>query len=69
MFFLKFAACSFPIYDWLKTPVLLYFEKKSHIINQKSRALSDFLKIIMINHDAQKSSDFLSRSQTRFFFN
>ena len=31
------------------------------MINQKSKALSDFLKIIycMINHNAQKSSDFL----------
>ena len=44
--FRKFAACSFLISDWLKTPVLLYFEKKSYMINQKSRALSDFLKII-----------------------
>ena len=40
------AACSFPISDWLKTPVLLYFEKKSYMINQKSRALCNFLKII-----------------------
>ena len=31
------------------------------MINQKSKALSDFLKIIycMINHNTQKSSDFL----------
>ena len=43
----KFVACSFPISDCLKTPVLLYFEKKkSYAINQKSRALSDFLKTI-----------------------
>ena len=27
------------------------------MINQKSRALSDFLKIIYDNHNAQKSSD------------
>ena len=46
IFFWKFAACSFPVYDWLKTPVLLHFHKKSHMINQKSRALYDFLKII-----------------------
>ena len=57
--FWAFAVCSFPISDWLKTPVLLYFEKKSHMIHQKRRALSDFLKIIMINHNAQKSTDFL----------
>ena len=38
--------CAIPISDSLKTPVLLYFEKESHTINQKSRALSDFLKII-----------------------
>ena len=43
--FWKLAACSFPIFDWSKTPVLLYFEKNSYMINQKSRALSDFLKI------------------------
>ena len=33
--FWKFAACSFPIFDRLKTPVLLCFEKKSHVINRK----------------------------------
>ena len=44
--FWKFRACSFPISDWLKTPVLLYFEKKSHMINKRNRTLSDFLKII-----------------------
>ena len=44
--FRKFVACSFPISDRLKTPGTLYFEKKSRMINQKSRALCDFLKII-----------------------
>ena len=44
--FWKFAACSFPICDWLKAPVLLYFEQKPHMINQKSKAMCDFLKII-----------------------
>ena len=44
--FWKFAACSFPIFHWSKTPLLLYFEKKSHMIHQNSRALSDILKII-----------------------
>ena len=44
--FCKIAACSFPISDCLKTPVLLYFEKKLYMTNQKSRALSDFLKIV-----------------------
>ena len=44
--FWKFAACSFQISDWLKTAALLYFEKKSYMINQKSRALCDFLKIV-----------------------
>ena len=53
--FWKFEACSFPIFDWSKTPVVLYFEKKSYMINQESRALSDFLKTwYMINHNAQK---------------
>ena len=37
---------AFPIFDWSKTPVLLYFKKKSYMINQKSRALTNFLKII-----------------------
>ena len=41
-----FAAWSFQISDWLKTAALLYFEKKSYMINQKSRALCDFLKIV-----------------------
>ena len=45
--FWTFAACSFSTSDWLKKPVLLYFERKSHIINQKSRALSEFSKITM----------------------
>ena len=45
-------------FDWLKTPVLLYLQKKSYMINQKSRTLSDFLKIICDSHNAQKSSDF-----------
>ena len=30
------------------------------MINQKSRTLSDFLKSCMINHNPQKSSDFLN---------
>ena len=42
--FWKFAVCSFSIFDWLKTPAQLFFEK-DHVVNQKSRALSDFLKI------------------------
>ena len=33
-------------FDRSKTPVLLYFEKNSYMINQKSRALWDFLKIM-----------------------
>ena len=48
--FWKFAACSFPIFDWSKTPVLLYFEKKSYTINQKSRALSYFLEKLDQKH-------------------
>ena len=44
--FWKFALCSFPISDWLKAPVPLHFEKKLYMINQKSRASPDFLKII-----------------------
>ena len=40
--FWKFVACSFPISDWLKIFVLLYFEKKSHMINQISGPLSNF---------------------------
>ena len=43
--FWKFGACSFHISDSLKTPALLYFEKKLHMINEKSRGLSEFLKI------------------------
>ena len=53
--FWKFAVCSFPIFDWSETPVLIYFEKKPYMINQESRAFSDFLKkSYMINHNAQK---------------
>ena len=44
--FWKFAACSFPISDWLKTPVISYFEKKSNMINHNAQKLSDFLKYI-----------------------
>ena len=47
--FWKLAACSFLIYGWLKIPVLLYFEEKSHMINQKSRALSEWLIIMLKN--------------------
>ena len=51
--FWKFGACSFPISDWLKTPILLYFEKKRYMINHNAQNSSDFLKytIWLINHE------------------
>ena len=59
MLALKCAARSFAVFDRLRTYVLLYFEKKSHVINQKREHCPTFLKSYMINHNAQKSSDFL----------
>ena len=43
--FWKLEAYSFPMSDWLKAPALLYCEKKPHMINRKSKAVSKFLKI------------------------
>ena len=44
---------------WLVKNLLLYFEKKSHMINQKSRAQSEFLQIIY---------DYLQCSKIVWFF-
>ena len=49
--FWKFEAYSFPIFDWLKTSVPYYFEKKSHMINQESRASAEVTRGDAMNSD------------------
>ena len=60
LFVLKICGMFISNFNWSKTPVLLCSEKKSCMISQKSRALSDFLKITYDNHNAQKWSVFLN---------
>ena len=57
--FWKFAACSFPNSDWLKTPVL-FISRKNHIwLIREVEHCPTFKKSHMINHNAQKSANFL----------
>ena len=58
----KLAVCSFPISDWIKTPVLLHFEKSHIRLTRKVDPCLTFWKSNMINHNAQKLFNFLKNT-------